>query len=176
MSAKKITDKQEEYVQGLLKGLSQRKAYKAAYNTSKMKDKIIDEKASRLLAEPKVRARFDELKTILRREAEERGIVSAIDVIKDIVEVKNRCMSKIEPITERLDGEAVETGEYKFEHAGALKALELLGKYISMFDNTKVSGEKIKAETEFIKIKTNILKGDVKDVDKLERIMKALNE
>ena len=172
MSNFKLTDKQEKYVQGLLKGLTQRKAFKQAYDTSKMTDKSVDEKASKLLANSKVRARYDELRERLRKEAEDKGIISAIDILKDIIEVKDRCMSK-EPV---LNNDGEEVGEWKFEHNGALKALEMLGKHINFFEHTKIKDEKTVAETEYIKTKTSILKGDVKDVDKLERIMKALGD
>lgn len=58
----RLTPKQEIFVQGIVSGkLSQREAYKKAYNTSRMKDKTIDEKASRLFANDKVRARYEEI-------------------------------------------------------------------------------------------------------------------
>lgn len=59
--------------------------------------------------------------------------ITAENVLKDIIEVKDRCMQKIEPIREKVDGEWEDTGEYKFEHNGALKALELLGKHLKLF-------------------------------------------
>lgn len=58
----KLTAKQEKYVQGLVAGLSQRKAYREAYTNSKeWKDSTVDSKASRLLKEDKVSARYTEL-------------------------------------------------------------------------------------------------------------------
>ncbi|NCB65115.1 MAG: hypothetical protein EOM48_02955 [Bacilli bacterium] len=56
-----LTAKQEKYVQGLVAGLSQRQAYKEAYNTGSMKDETIDNKASKLFKENEVRARYNEL-------------------------------------------------------------------------------------------------------------------
>lgn len=56
-----LTQKQEKYVQELLKGKSQREAYKAAYDAENMSDKTIDNKACRLFKQANVRARFDEL-------------------------------------------------------------------------------------------------------------------
>ena len=56
-----LTQKQEKYVQGLVAGLSQREAYKRAYNAKNMKDTTIDARASKLLAEYKVNARYREL-------------------------------------------------------------------------------------------------------------------
>lgn len=54
--------RQEKFVQGLIQGMSQRKAYRAAFKQSKRwKDETIDPKASRLFKDSKVRARYDEL-------------------------------------------------------------------------------------------------------------------
>lgn len=52
-----LTAKQEKYVQGLVAGLSQRKAYREAYDSDNMKDNTVDVKASNLLKQDKIRAR-----------------------------------------------------------------------------------------------------------------------
>lgn len=52
-----LTSKQEKYVQGLVAGLSQRKAYREAYDSDNMKDNTVDVKASNLLKQDKIRAR-----------------------------------------------------------------------------------------------------------------------
>lgn len=57
----KLTQRQEKFVQGLVAGLSQRKAYKEAYNAQKMADSTIDSRASKLLKEYKVNTRYREL-------------------------------------------------------------------------------------------------------------------
>jgi len=80
----KLTDKQEKFVLGLIEGKSQREAYKAAYNTSKMKDKTIDERASRLFNECKVNARYNELHDRLVNEAADEAIVTGKEVLKEI--------------------------------------------------------------------------------------------
>jgi phage terminase small subunit len=64
--ADKLTIKQEKYVQGLFAGMSQREAYKRAFNPKKMSDKTIDENASRLANSIKVIARLEELKSELK--------------------------------------------------------------------------------------------------------------
>lgn len=56
-----LTAKEEKYVQNLLKGMSQREAYKKSYNASNMKDTTIDSKASILFKKDKIRARYEEL-------------------------------------------------------------------------------------------------------------------
>ncbi|MFB5068298.1 MAG: terminase small subunit [Aerococcus sanguinicola] len=59
----KLTAKQEKFVHSLaIAGLSQRKAYRLAYPSSeKWKDEVVDSKASNLLKNGKVLARYREL-------------------------------------------------------------------------------------------------------------------
>lgn len=56
-----LTPKQEMFVQNLIKGMSQREAYINSYNASQMKDNTIDNKASLLFKQDKIRARYDEV-------------------------------------------------------------------------------------------------------------------
>lgn len=93
--------RKEKYVQGLISGLSQRKAYLVAYpKASKWKNETVDNKASKLLRDDEVWARYVELqeenaktagltrerkKEILKRLAEDESIspnerIKAIDV------------------------------------------------------------------------------------------------
>lgn len=64
----------------------------------------------------------------LREEQASRTLVDADYVIKGLLQVHSRCMQE-EAVT---DAEGP-TGEYKFEHSGANKSLELLGKHLGMF-------------------------------------------
>ena len=57
-----LTAKQENYVQGLVAGLSQRQAYREAFvNSVKWKDNTVDVKASQLFSEDKIKLRYNEL-------------------------------------------------------------------------------------------------------------------
>ena len=56
-----LTTKQEIFVQRLLEGNTQAEAYRFAYNCENMKDKTIIEKASKLMAQGNIRARYQEL-------------------------------------------------------------------------------------------------------------------
>lgn len=57
-----LTSKQEKYVQGLVAGLSQRKAYRKAYPASeKWTDRTVDSRASELLKESDVLGRHQAL-------------------------------------------------------------------------------------------------------------------
>lgn len=58
----KLTQRQENFVQGVASGLSQRQAYKeAGYSTENMSDATIDVKASQMLKMDKIRIRYREL-------------------------------------------------------------------------------------------------------------------
>ena len=78
--ADKLTIKQERFAQGLFAGLSQREAYKQAYNAERMKDKTIDEAAARLAADSKVAARIQQLTDELK----ERNMVTVERVLAEL--------------------------------------------------------------------------------------------
>ena len=56
-----LTGKQEKFVRYLVKGKSQREAYKLSYDAENMSDKTIDEAACRLFNDSKIKARYEEL-------------------------------------------------------------------------------------------------------------------
>ena len=82
-----LTIKQEKFVQELIKGKSQRQAYKAAYNAKNMADSTIDSHASRLLKKDKVRARYDELRGKVIKRTEKKAIATAEKVIEEIADI-----------------------------------------------------------------------------------------
>lgn len=75
-----ITAKQEKFVQGVVSGLSQREAYKQAYNASNMKDATIDNNAYKLMQNDEILTRYQELvaeyktKTLWTRERAEEEL------------------------------------------------------------------------------------------------------
>lgn len=78
MANEKLTVKQERFVQGLFAGLSQREAYKSAYNAVNMKDSTIDTRACLLAKESKISKRLQELQDELK----ERNMVTAEKVLE----------------------------------------------------------------------------------------------
>lgn len=57
-----LTPKQEKYVRNLIKGMSQRKAYRDAFESSKSwKDEVVDRRASDMLKKAEVLGRYNEL-------------------------------------------------------------------------------------------------------------------
>lgn len=73
-----LTAKQEKFVNCLVEGKSQREAYKECYSTKNMKDKTIDENASRVFKNSKVLARYKQL----MEEAAKASKLKAEDLIK----------------------------------------------------------------------------------------------
>jgi phage terminase small subunit len=79
-----LTDKQELFVHELIKGKSQREAYKIAYETGKMSDSVIDVEACKLFKHPKVSIRYEELHSRIVKEAEDECIVSVKEVLREL--------------------------------------------------------------------------------------------
>lgn len=78
-----LTPKQEKFIQGIVGGLSQREAYKEAYDCTNMKDKSVDECASRMMAKETSRARLHELQA----ESKERHLSKADAVITELAHI-----------------------------------------------------------------------------------------
>jgi len=88
MAKDSLTVNQEKFVQELIKGKSQREAYRTAYPRSvKWKDNVVDVKASELLKVGKVLVRYNELNDRLRKEAEDECIVEAKDVLRELARI-----------------------------------------------------------------------------------------
>ena len=64
-----LTAKQEQFVQNIIQGMSQADAYRNSYSTKRMTDKTIIEEASKLMANPNITARVQELRDQLAGES-----------------------------------------------------------------------------------------------------------
>ena len=93
-----LTTKQEKFVEELIKGKSQRDAYKSAFSTKGMKPRTIDSKACILFKSINIRARYFELKEESERiSGENAASVRAFLVaqLKDIAEGKKADTTKM---------------------------------------------------------------------------------
>jgi hypothetical protein len=81
---------------------------------------------------PEVKNRINQLRHEITERAVEKASVDRAWVLSRLKKVADRCLQE-EPVMVR--GEA--TGEYKFDSAGANRALELLGKELGMFVERK---------------------------------------
>lgn len=95
-----LTVKQEKFVQNLIKGMSQREAYKKAYN-ARYKDEVIDVRACELFNSSKIQVRYKELINQL----EDASIMSAKERMKWLTKVVNGEIKEESKYFE--DGEAI---------------------------------------------------------------------
>jgi hypothetical protein len=86
-----LTPKQEKFIQGIVSGLSQREAYKQAYNASRMKDEIIDVKACELFKNGKIKSRYGEL----IEEFKEKALYKREEAVADLIWVKEEARNSI---------------------------------------------------------------------------------
>ena len=84
MSDRQLTAKQEKFVLAVVEGMTQADAYRHAYNASNMTDKTIIEKASKLMAQDNIRARYNELTDKIKTRLEEDCIVTVEEVVKEL--------------------------------------------------------------------------------------------
>lgn len=124
--------KQEKFIQNIINGMSQRQAYKDAYN-AKYSDKSIDEKASTLFNSEKVQERYKEL----LKELEDKSIMSAKERMIWLTDV---IQGRIKHITYGSEGQEYENEAYINDK---MKAIDILN---------KMSGEyvtKVEADVDF---------------------------
>ena len=114
-----LTNKQEGFVQSLLKGKTQRQAYKDNYNAKNMADTTIDEEACKMLASPKVATRHAQLQGRTRARVEEQGLLTATDILRKMEEL----IKRNENIDDRI----------------ALDGLKTYGKQYSLFTDKVVN-------------------------------------
>lgn len=127
-----LRPKQEKFIQNIIKGMSQRQAYKEAYDV-KYSDKSIDEKASTLFNSGKVQERYKEL----LQQLEDKSIMNAKDRMIWLTKVVN---GEIKHISYGSEGQEYENEAYISDK---MKAIDLLN---------KMSGEystKLEADIDF---------------------------
>jgi len=143
-----LTPKQEQFVEGVISGLTQREAYKQAYPGINMNDNSIDQSACRLMKHPGVAHRVAEL----RGELKERHMATADKVIEELTHIAFADISdyldykkdgdnvKVEiKDSKNIDTRAVsevsvtKDGTFKFKMYAKDQALIALGKHLGMF-------------------------------------------
>lgn len=105
-----LTEKQEKFCQAITSGMNQSDAYRQAYKTENMKEETIHSEACRLMRDPKIAARIEQLRLL---------------VVKDIQYTVNDSFLKLNA----LQSEALENKNLNV----ALKAEELKGKLKGLY-------------------------------------------
>lgn len=150
----KLTTKQEIFVQQLVAGQSQRQAYRRAYNAEKMTDKTVDEKASKLFKDGKVRARY----RALLKQFSNMALWSREQAFNEYEWLKNKAKVSIE-----------KEGVRQANSNAFLASLE--GMNNMSFNDLELADKKLKLEIE--KLQSQI-GGDSEQDDKLIDFAKAL--
>lgn len=123
---------QEKFIQNIVKGMSQREAYKEAYNAT-YDDKAIDVKACELFNSDKVQIRYKEL----LKELEDKSIMSAKERMKWLSDVI-RDIQRDEIYVKNNEGDEVLMGSKNADINTKIKALDTLnkmsGEYITKID------------------------------------------
>lgn len=142
------------FVQGVVAGLSQRQAYRQAYNAEKMTDKTVDEKASKLFKDGKVRARY----RALLKQFSNMALWSREQAFNEYEWLKNKAKASIES-----------EGVRQANSNAFLASLE--GMNNMSFNDLELADKKLKLEIE--KLQSQI-GGDSEQDDKLIDFAKAL--
>jgi phage terminase small subunit len=152
MAKDSLTIKQEKFAQGLFAGLSQREAYKQAYDAENMTDKSIDEKACELAGNVKIQSRIKELTDELK----ERNMVTVERVLAELAKVGFANGSDFAKVIEKTyiekvyDEEGNEIGQIEKKY----KAVEIMA--TDDIDKDKLPAiAGIKSTREGIEVKTN---------------------
>lgn len=135
---KDLTEKQKTFARGVFEGLSQREAYKKAYDCSTKKDKTVDELASRLARNAKVKEYLEEM----NKEVEKSAVLSK----KERMEWLSRVVTT--PIN-AVDGESDLCQEYtetqgetfsstKYKMPSKIQAIQELNKMDGAYAPEKV--------------------------------------
>ena len=123
--------KQEKFIQNIINGMSQRQAYKDAYN-AKYKDEDIDSKASNLFNSDKVQARYKELMGKLEDEA----IMSAKERMIWLSKIVNGEILEDVPVMTDIKNEKVNTIKCPTKIDTKIKALDTLNKMSGEYTTT----------------------------------------
>jgi hypothetical protein len=150
----KLTIKQEMFVQGVVAGLSQRQAYRQAYNAEKMSDETVDSKASNLFKDGKIRVRYREL----LKQFSNMALWSREQAFNEYEWLKNKAKVSIE-----------KEGVRQANSNAFLASLE--GMNNMSFNDLELADKKLKLEIE--KLQSQI-GGDSEQDDKLIDFAKAL--
>lgn len=139
-----LNEKQKQFCEEYIIDLNgTQAAIRAGYSA-----KTANEQAAQLLAKLSIQEYICELKN----KRSERVKYSQDELMRDILEVKNRCL-QANPV---LDKEGNETGVWKFDSNGANKALDMLAKHVGFYEtDNKQKAFNISVNREAVEVEGN---------------------
>lgn len=158
----KLTAKQETFVQGLVSGLSQRKAYREAYPKSvDWKDKTVDNRASELMNSGEVLGRYQELISEHKQKA---------------LWTREQAVNELLAIIQEAKNEMKESGLTSGVKSALMESIRELNKIESVHGNQEEQRELLKAQTEHIKAKTGLIVGVQHDMGLMQTLADVLTQ
>ena len=139
-----LNEKQKQFCEEYIIDLNgTQAAIRAGYSK-----KTANEQAAQLLAKLSIKEYIQKIKN----KRSERVKYSQDELMRDILEVKNRCM-QANPV---LDKEGNETGIWKFDSNGANKALDMLAKHVGFYEtDNKQKAFNISVNREAVEVEGN---------------------
>ena len=139
-----MNEKQKQFCEEYIIDLNgTQAAIRAGYSA-----KTANEQAAQLLAKLSIQEYIQKIKN----QRSERVKYSQDELMRDILEVKNRCM-QANPV---LDKEGNETGIWKFDSNGANKALDMLAKHVGFYEtDNKQKAFNISVNREAVEVEGN---------------------
>lgn len=139
-----LNEKQKQFCEEYIIDLNgTQAAIRAGYSA-----KTANEQAAQLLAKLSIQEYIQKIKN----KRSERVKYSQDELMRDILEVKNRCM-QANPV---LDKEGNETGVWKFDSNGANKALDMLAKHVGFYEtDNKQKAFNISVNREAVEVEGN---------------------
>jgi hypothetical protein len=94
-----LTPKQENFIIALINGMSQRQAYKSAYDAENMSDKTIDSKACRLFKKNNIQVKYKQLIS----EKQQSIIKNTSNINNDLIHKINKYKNENETVIEFIE-------------------------------------------------------------------------
>ena len=127
---RKLTPKQDNFVMGLLKGMSQRQAYKMAYEADNMKNETIDVKASTLFKQENIQLAYSQL----IREKQKAIIKNTSKINSDLISKIDKYKNENETIIEFIESAILKSLP---KEALSYQEVKLLNRRRKINDNTR---------------------------------------
>ena len=145
-----LNDKQKQFCEEYIIDLNGTQAAIRAGYSGKTANRIASELLSKLDIQEYVQK--------IKNERSERVKYSQDELMRDILEVKNRCL-QANPV---LDKEGNETGIWKFDSNGANKALDMLAKHVGFYEtDNKQKAFNISVNREAVEVEGNSIELEI---------------
>lgn len=160
-----LTEKREEFVRGLVEGLTQRKAYRRAYPSSrKWKDATVDARASELFKNSKVLVRYQELQKEKAEDRRQKNLWSYEESVKGLMWIMQQSQIDIK-----------EKGFRQANSTAFINALKELNDLQGLGEQREIKLELDRARIEKIKSETNIDREDTQEEKVAELLEGVIN-